>query len=247
MIGRRIAQHMKQQHWTGVLIELVIVILGVFIGLQVDNWNQARQEYQQQHAVQARLLSDFKLLDDQVNQAIDENNRLIVAIDTLRQAIKRGKALPGDDTRITYALNRLNNYPTFIRFSSTYTELVSSGKLDLIKSEKLRIALAHYDEAARNGLYNLTSIQRMMDANFVNEERFVTLAPLDMQHLSVDMVTDYDIGAMAKNEAFRNSVKLVYVLQVFIHSNLIFQKQSVERVLKVMGKLGNEHEIERTK
>ncbi len=44
MILRRIAQHMKQQHWTGVFIELVIVVLGVFIGLQVQDWNQARQD-----------------------------------------------------------------------------------------------------------------------------------------------------------------------------------------------------------
>jgi len=42
MILRRIAGHLKQQHWTGAFIELAIVILGVFIGLQANNWNQAR-------------------------------------------------------------------------------------------------------------------------------------------------------------------------------------------------------------
>ena len=42
MILRRLTQHLKQQHWTGVFIELVIVILGVFIGMQVQDWNAAR-------------------------------------------------------------------------------------------------------------------------------------------------------------------------------------------------------------
>ncbi len=36
---------MKGQHWTAVCHDLVIVVLGVFIGLQVDNWNQARIQH----------------------------------------------------------------------------------------------------------------------------------------------------------------------------------------------------------
>ncbi|MGA9334705.1 MAG: hypothetical protein WBV39_10555, partial [Rudaea sp.] len=59
MILRRIASHLKQQHWTGVLIELVIVILGVFIGLQVDNWNQARSDVRLGHDYVRRLTRDL--------------------------------------------------------------------------------------------------------------------------------------------------------------------------------------------
>jgi hypothetical protein len=44
MILRRLAEHLKQQHWTGVFIELVIVVLGVFLGMQVSNWNADRVE-----------------------------------------------------------------------------------------------------------------------------------------------------------------------------------------------------------
>lgn len=42
MILRRIAQHLKQQQWTGVLIEIAIVVFGVFIGIQVSNWKEER-------------------------------------------------------------------------------------------------------------------------------------------------------------------------------------------------------------
>ena len=44
MILRRIVENLKQQHWTSVFIELAVVVFGVFIGLQVDNWNQARSD-----------------------------------------------------------------------------------------------------------------------------------------------------------------------------------------------------------
>lgn len=42
MILRRIAHAVRQQQWTSVVIELVIVILGVFLGFQVSDWANER-------------------------------------------------------------------------------------------------------------------------------------------------------------------------------------------------------------
>ncbi len=42
MILRRVIEHVKTQHWTAIWIDLLIVILGVFIGIQVANWNEDR-------------------------------------------------------------------------------------------------------------------------------------------------------------------------------------------------------------
>lgn len=42
MILRRVIEHVKTQHWTAIWIDLLIVILGVFIGIQVSNWNEDR-------------------------------------------------------------------------------------------------------------------------------------------------------------------------------------------------------------
>jgi hypothetical protein len=46
MILRRLSANLKAQNWMAIAIELVIVILGVFIGTQVSNWNQSRIEKQ---------------------------------------------------------------------------------------------------------------------------------------------------------------------------------------------------------
>ena len=42
MILRRITEHVKTQNWTAVGLDFVIVVVGVFIGLQVSNWNDVR-------------------------------------------------------------------------------------------------------------------------------------------------------------------------------------------------------------
>lgn len=55
MILRRIASNLRAQNWTSVAIELAIVILGVFIGIQAANWNQERQERAETRELLAQL------------------------------------------------------------------------------------------------------------------------------------------------------------------------------------------------
>jgi len=44
MILRRVMEHVKAQNWFAVGIDFVIVVVGVVIGIQVANWNEARSE-----------------------------------------------------------------------------------------------------------------------------------------------------------------------------------------------------------
>lgn len=42
MFIRKITRHLQDQNWFAALLDLVIVVVGVFIGLQVNNWNEQR-------------------------------------------------------------------------------------------------------------------------------------------------------------------------------------------------------------
>jgi hypothetical protein len=44
MILQRLATSIRKQDWFTVVIETLIVMFGAFLGLQVNNWNQARFE-----------------------------------------------------------------------------------------------------------------------------------------------------------------------------------------------------------
>lgn len=44
MILRRLAESLRNQNWMTFLVELVLVVVGIFIALQVDDWNQARKD-----------------------------------------------------------------------------------------------------------------------------------------------------------------------------------------------------------
>ena len=61
MLLRRITEHVKAQNWFAVAIDFVIVVVGVFIGIQVANWNEARLEVQQGAKFAERLKADMRI------------------------------------------------------------------------------------------------------------------------------------------------------------------------------------------
>ena len=44
MVIRRIREHVAHHNWFAVAVDLAIVVVGVFLGTQANNWNQARIE-----------------------------------------------------------------------------------------------------------------------------------------------------------------------------------------------------------
>ena len=102
MILRRLVDHIKNQHWTMVFLDFVIVVVGVFIGLQVNNWNQARQE--RHHA--ALLLSTLGVsMRDYDHTSAEMFKRITDGLAAFHRARARGEQpppyffrIPGSDT-----------------------------------------------------------------------------------------------------------------------------------------------------
>jgi hypothetical protein len=55
MILRRLGQSLTQQNWTAIVIEFVLLVAGVFLGIQVSNWNAARADRAAYEAALGRL------------------------------------------------------------------------------------------------------------------------------------------------------------------------------------------------
>ncbi|NJM35885.1 MAG: hypothetical protein HC850_15670 [Rhodomicrobium sp.] len=59
MILRRITEHVKAQNWFAVFLDFVIVVVGVFIGLQVSNWNGDRALRAEENLLLAQLRDEI--------------------------------------------------------------------------------------------------------------------------------------------------------------------------------------------
>lgn len=60
MVVRRIRQHVAAHNWFAVGIDLAIVVLGVFLGLQAANWNQARIERAEAADYRLQLIANLR-------------------------------------------------------------------------------------------------------------------------------------------------------------------------------------------
>jgi len=61
MILRRVIEHLRQQHWMAVFLDFVIVVVGVFIGLQVQEWAKGREDLQREIQLITDLLGDLDI------------------------------------------------------------------------------------------------------------------------------------------------------------------------------------------
>ncbi|MGB8635782.1 MAG: hypothetical protein WCD66_04515 [Rhodanobacteraceae bacterium] len=143
MILRRIADHLKQQHWTGVFIELVIVILGVFIGMQVQDWNAARiartELNQQLISLRMQLEDNRAYFKDFRAQLVGQQHD----VKALRSAFKKDPpTISGKELNQRFV--NVNRIYVFAPDLTALNELTDTGGLRRIENPKIRDAIGRW-------------------------------------------------------------------------------------------------------
>ncbi len=74
MLLRSLSKHVKDQNWFAVLLDFIIVVVGVFIGIKVANWNQEQtfniQELEMLGELKAELQSEITLSNKKMDSYI---------------------------------------------------------------------------------------------------------------------------------------------------------------------------------
>jgi hypothetical protein len=144
MILRRVIQHVKKQEWTAIGIDLVIVVVGVFIGIQVSNWNADRADNVRAQAYLARikdnLRNDLESIERRTvfwRQVSDYGNSAIRYAET-------GTLVDGSAWKTVLAFYQASQVWPWTGNDTTYQELQNGGELSMIKDQGLRSALSDY-------------------------------------------------------------------------------------------------------
>ncbi len=73
MLLRRVKEHVTNQDWSAVAVDFVIVVIGVYIGIEFSNWNEFREDREKYHRALNRLHveanSNLELLKDATKEA----------------------------------------------------------------------------------------------------------------------------------------------------------------------------------
>ena len=130
MILRRVIEHTRKQEWTAIFIDLVIVVVGVFIGIQVSNWNIERETNRRAAVFTERLKADLRVEAWGYDYLIEYNKDILANTERVLAAMS-GDA-PMSDEQFVIAAYRASQYSSNDRRRATYDELISTGTIGLI-------------------------------------------------------------------------------------------------------------------
>ena len=171
MILRRVVEHVKEQNWTAIAIDFVIVVMGVFVGMQVSNWNAELEDARRGRAYAERLKADLE-------QNRDGQRSLAVYFGAVLDSVERTDALLADPKADpqelvvqAYRASEINYRPPA---RATWDEVVSSGDTGLLPREVADSAARYFAfDTARNSLGVLTAS--------AYRQRVRTIIPLAVQ------------------------------------------------------------------
>jgi hypothetical protein len=150
MISRRIIEHVRAQDWFAVLIDLVIVVVGVFFGIQVANWNQDRVDRARARGYVERIGSDLRTDIAGYRDRAAFWSKVSAYGETGLRYAETGEAGALSQWDLLLAYFQSSQVAEFLSTDATYEELKSAGELRLIAHLGLREHLAGYYTNAGN-------------------------------------------------------------------------------------------------
>jgi D-alanyl-D-alanine carboxypeptidase len=136
MLLRRVIEHVREQNWSAIGIDFVIVVVGVFIGIQVSNWNGERVTERQAAKYTANLEADLREEAWRYQLIIEYNVDVLAASEIAVNALTG--IVPLSDQELLISAYRATQYRGAIQRRSTYDELISTGTIGLIRNPALR-------------------------------------------------------------------------------------------------------------
>ena len=141
MLLRRVTQHVKDQNWFAVLIDFAIVVFGVFIGIQVANWNAARELAAREISFLRELQGEIRLNNEVMSGRITMMHRVIEAGERSQDFLQGDQSCGADCWQKTVDMFHASQV---MHGPSSRTVYDQMQRLDLPKSGKVKEAMARY-------------------------------------------------------------------------------------------------------
>ena len=124
--------------------EIALVVIGILIALQINNWNERRNDEKKAYAYLTNLKSDF---EDNLDDMHSLHNNLE---DTKSSTKKVAAFIQGEESLSNYELvsniNRAGYIITYKIDIPTWDEIISSGDLNLIGDASLKAKISTFLE-----------------------------------------------------------------------------------------------------
>jgi hypothetical protein len=199
MILRRVIAHFRKQEWTAISLDFVIVVVGVFVGLQVNNWNEARSDQAQLDQQLISLRSELEENRIHFGAFRAELVQQMEDVAELRSAIQQDVLSITPEVVNAKFLN-IQRIKVFSPDLTALTELAETGGLRRLSGADIRKAIGEWERKLANVERNYSDALKQRDGVFI---------PYMMQNIAYGPLLEqsYIVGDAIGRSKFRNDVK----------------------------------------
>lgn len=203
MIIGSMIENIRDQNWFTVTVEVLVVVVGIYLGLQAQQWGEERADRAEEQEYLTDLETDI-LASIELAKEHQLNN--VNVLKSLEYVLKfeTGSGLAEQKDHFENAVYfGLYTYGIIYVQNSTYMEMVSSGKLTLIQNKELRKSLSYLENRIilrlRNSEKNiLTLMTSQIDPMVVNNYPVGQFIRFDEDRESY--ITDIDLFKSVNKE-----------------------------------------------
>lgn len=176
---KHLAKNKMGNYFKYAIGEIVLVMIGILLALQVNNWNENRKNKAIEQVYLNRLFNDLKKDHETLLFSMGNAKARTKQINQLTEAIKTPDSLFSNPGLIIESIEKVT-WRSYLPLSRiVYDELRSSGNMAILESDKLREQLASYYAFAEHWESILKSLEYQKE--FSKE----TAGLLDMETLEI--------------------------------------------------------------
>lgn len=226
---RRIRQRLLQQNQVNKYLlyaigEILLVVLGILIALQINNWNSDLKAQKEEQVLLKNLHSEFLDVKEQFEARQRYHKNVIMPMGYLLKALEAEQIPPSSiDTIYTYLTRAGVGNTAFKPSQGILNSIINSGQLNLIQNEALKLRLMQWNDEL--------NLYHMVEESTLNI-KFTYLYPLIAQMVQFppkDRPNLY-MQAIAKGEVvlerFQAKEFYNYLSQCWITGQMILAQES---------------------
>ena len=145
---RHLRQSLIMENKTGKYLkyaigEIILVVIGILIALQINNWNNDRIEASKEQLLLKNLQTDYKSNLDELKYTYDSSTEAYVACVKLLEIIKDDNTINPSEIEVLID-NIINKIRSLDLISGSIDEILNTGSLHIIQDPELRKQLSNW-------------------------------------------------------------------------------------------------------
>ena len=234
--------HMEQnktgKYFKYAIGEIILVVIGILIALQINNSNEARKENTQETTILSDLEEDFRATRLNFIETIRRQEKTILYSRDLIDAIEAKDYSIHPDSIIKFIRRGGFSHHRGEAVMGSYDAIIGSGKTSIIKNKELLKVLANFSSEYKSGFEdqikseNLLSLMMNASKNF-----YAVLSPSDVRG-SLALKKRYTLKEkeIAVKKLYENTSFLAHLIQKTRWETIraIYQKNLLKSLNRIL-------------